>query len=221
MEPLPWSHSALTDYKNCQRMYYHKRVAKDVTDPPNEAGLYGDYVHKSFEAYLRDHTKLPSDLLPYKAYLDALRQGPGEMFVECKYAITKEGQPCDFKADDVWCRAIIDWLRIDGKKARLLDHKTGKRKFDTRQIKLNALLVFMHHPQVLTIKAGYMWLKDTKLDKHVYTRREMPELWNEFLADIKQYEHSFHTMTFGPRPSGLCNGWCPVTNCEFWKPKRR
>ena len=35
-----------------------------------------------------------------------------------------------------------------------------------------------------------------------------------------QYAQAFKTDTWQPRPSGLCNGWCPVKTCEFWQPKR-
>jgi hypothetical protein len=40
------------------------------------------------------------------------------------------------------------------------------------------------------------------------------------VPDLKQYATAFKTDVWQPRQSGLCNGWCPVTECEFWKPKR-
>lgn len=228
MKPLPWSHSALSDFKNCPKAYYHKRIAKDVVDPPNEAGVWGDYVHKEFEKYLKgwrttgsEDVKLPADLEMYRDYLDRLAGLSGEMHVECRYAITKELKPCDFFAKDVWCRAIIDVLHIDGERAHVLDHKTGKRKMDTRQLKLCALLVFIHHPDVKVIKVGYAWLKDHASDYEHYVRTGMEEMWSEFVPDLTAYSYAAKNMLFGPRPSGLCNGWCPVTMCEYWKPKRR
>jgi hypothetical protein len=236
MTPLPWSHSALSDFLNCPKAYYHKRVVKDVVDPPNEAGQWGDYVHKEFEKYLtvrRGVLKLPgvlketvsvglpTDLEQYREYLDALTALPGEMRVECKYAITKHLAPCDFFAVDVWCRAILDVIHINGEKASVLDHKTGKRKANTRQLKLSALMVFLHHPEVQLVKTGYFWLKDRAFDSEVYVRKNEADLWSEFLPDLNRYREAAKTMVFNPRPSGLCNGWCPVHACEYWKPKRR
>lgn len=234
MKPLPWSHSSLSDFLNCPKAFYHKRIAKDVVDPPNDAGLAGDYVHKAFEAYLKKGTPLP-DTYPehirdwpqgirppaaYVDYLDALQGGSGDLHVECKYAITKEFKPTGFFSEDVWCRGIIDVLHINGERARVLDHKTGKRKQDGRQLKLCALLVLAHHPEVQSVKVGYMWLKDGALDVDEYQRTDEGFMWQEFLPRLIQYKTAFEAEVFVPRPSGLCNGWCPVKGCEFWKPKR-
>lgn len=235
MKPLPWSHSALSDFLNCPKAYHEKRIAKSVVDPPNAAGQAGDYFHKAAEAYLKHGTPLPGfpdDIRDwptglkapssYKDYLDALKERPGEMHVECRYAINKRLEPCDFFAPDVWCRAILDVLHLDRQRAFVRDHKTGKRKFDGRQLKLSALMVFIHHPEVMIATTEYAWLKhDSVVDAATYVRSNEAALWQEFLPDLQKYKTAFKTETFGPRPSGLCNGWCPVTDCEFWKPKRR
>jgi hypothetical protein len=227
MKPIAWSHSALTDFNNCPKAFYEKRIAKSVVDPPNEAGLWGDYVHREFEKYLNtsrpghDQPRpLPADLELYRAYLDRVVASPGEMYVECKYAIDTNMQPCDFFAPNVWCRAIIDVLHINGQVARVIDHKTGKRKLDTRQLKLNALMVFIHHPNVMMVRTGYMWLQDEKLDTEDYVRANEHALWAEFMPDLVRFKTAFKQEIFVPRQSGLCNGWCPVTSCEFWKPKK-
>jgi hypothetical protein len=227
MRPLPWSHSALSDFNNCPKAFYEKRVAKSVVDPPNLAGQWGDYVHKEFEKYLNtsrpghDQPRpLPSDLEHYREYLDAIVRQHGEMHVECKYAINTKMEPCGFMAPDVWCRSILDVLTINGQSARVIDHKTGRRKFDTRQLKLNALMVFIHHPEVMVVRTGFMWLKDRLFDTEDYVRANEATLWGEFMPDLVRYKTAFRQEMFVPRQSGLCNGWCPVTSCEFWKPKK-
>jgi hypothetical protein len=48
----------------------------------------------------------------------------------------------------------------------------------------------------------------------------MDALWSKFVPDLRQYMEAFKTETWQARPSGLCNGWCPVTECEHWKPKK-
>jgi hypothetical protein len=221
VHPKPWSISSLSDFANCPKAYHHKRVLKDVDDPPNEAGLYGDYVHKRFEAYLRGEITDLADLSSYKDYLDTILALPGTLYPERKYGITKKGEPCDFESEGVWCRGIIDVLVINGTTATIIDHKTGKRKFDTKQLKLCSLLVMYHHPEIDRVRTGYMWLKDGAFDTETYARDQITELWGDFAESLQQYKQAFRTETFGPRPSGLCNGWCPVTQCDFWKPKRR
>lgn len=234
MTPLPWSHSSLTDFLTCPKAYYHKRIAKDVDEGSNDAARAGDFVHKAFEQYLKHGTALPSEYpedirdwpqgihppARYVDYLDALRGSSGRMYVERKYGLTKALKPCAFHAPDVWCRGILDVLHVNGEQARVLDHKTGKRKQDGWQLKLAALLVFAHHPEVQRVKTGYMWLKDEVLDPMEYSREQEGFIWQEFLPRLTQYKVAFEAEVFVPRPSGLCNGWCPVTGCEFWKPKR-
>ena len=51
-------------------------------------------------------------------------------------------------------------------------------------------------------------------------RDQIDQLWAPFIGDLKQYMQAFREDIWQPRQSGLCNGWCPVTDCEFWKPKR-
>lgn len=242
MKPPPWSFSSLSDFHNCPKAYYEKKVARSVEDPPNDGGLAGDYIHKSFEFYLKDGTPLPTTypdnirtwpegLKPaakYKDYLDKIKASSGKLHIERKYAINKSFESVDFESPDAWCRAIIDILHINGDKARILDHKSGKRKMDyktgkldKRQLKLCALLVFIHHPKVNSVKTGYVWLKDMKIDADEYLREETGEMWEEFQLLLTPFKVAFKQEIFAARKSGLCNGWCPVTTCEHWKPKRR
>src|SRR5512146_2975121 len=100
------------------------------------------------------------------------------MFVECKYSLNSKLQPCGFFADDCWVRCIIDVLHVNGERALALDHKTGKRKPASRQLKLSALLIFAHHPEVQLVKTGFFWLKTQERDVEEYRREQIPELWN-------------------------------------------
>ncbi len=99
-------------------------------------------------------------------------------------------------------------------------HNTGKRKPDSRQLKLFALLIFAHFPEIVQCKTDFIWLKTNEIDSAVYTREQEGELWKEFLPLLTQYKVAFKTGVFPPKRSGLCNGWCPVTGCENWRPKR-
>ena len=234
MKPRPWSHSSLTDFHNCPKAFYEKRVARSVVEQANDAGRAGDFVHKAFEAYLTSGVPLPAGYpedvavwpkgvkppAHYQSYLDAIQGSSGEMHVECKYALTSALQPCTFDATDAWCRAIIDVLHLDGSRARVLDHKTGKRKADGWQLKLNAMLVFAHHPEVDVVKTGYVWLQSDDLDTAEYRREYLGFMWQEYAERLHPYNEAFRIEQFPPRPSGLCNGWCPVQQCAYWKPKR-
>ena len=237
--PLPWSHSALGDFLNCPKQYFHKRVAKDVHEEQGEAALWGDQVHKFFEASIlavrgqqaeadEIWTTLKLQGLDpeesfkvYLPYLQAVLATPhDEVFPERQYSINKKLAPCDWFDAEVWCRGIIDVLLIKGDKAWALDWKTGKRKPNSKQLKLFALLVFIHHPEIQTVKTSFMWIKTGESDHETYTRDQEAELWQEFVGDLARYNAAFKQDMWIPRKSGLCRGWCPVTGCEFWEPKK-
>ena len=108
-------------------------------------------------------------------------------------------------------------LHVDGETAWVLDHKTGKRKPDSKQLALFALLVFYHYPSVNKCNTAFMWLKSNQKDTDTFYREQIPELWGMFLQDLKQYRQSFRKDMWTPRTSGLCRGWCPVKSCQFYE----
>lgn len=225
MTPRPWSYSALSAYRNCPKQFYHTRVAKDVRDPPNEAGMWGDYVHREFEKYLNginagQAPKLPANLSVYLPYLTRIAGMKGEMHIEGKWAINTALEFVDWGASDVWARAIIDVLHVNGTHAIVTDHKTGKQKKNDDQLRLFALFTFLKFPKVQTVQTRYAWLKTGRWGVEDYERENESWMWQTFMTDLRRYREAFRTLRFEPRPSGLCNGWCPVTDCAHWKPKR-
>lgn len=238
-KPLPWSHSALGDFLNCPKQYFHKRIAKDVQDVQGEAALWGDQVHKFFEANILQFNGQTADAdeiwatlrlqgmdpdESFKVYLPYLQRvleiERDAIFPERQYAIGKDLKPCDWFDKDVWCRGIIDVLITKGDRAYAIDWKTGKRKLGNKQLKLFALLVFLHHPEINSVKTGFVWLKEGLSDYETFERKDEAVLWQDFIGDLARYNAAFKSDMWMPRKSGLCRGWCPVSSCEFWEPKK-
>lgn len=219
MIPRPWSISAIDQFATCPRQYSEVKVYKRIPDVVGEAGLWGNRVHDASEAYLKNKTPLDPELRPYQGYLDAIKQLPGEMHVEKKMALNSQRQVVGYWDKKVWVRGKADVIAINGPIAAGLDHKTGTRK-PGRQMALMALLIFYHFPEVQVVHTAFMWLKTVQRDTETYTRADIPAMWNLFVVDLQQYRDAYVTETWQPRESGLCRGWCPVTTCEFWKPKR-
>lgn len=221
MKPQPWSHSRLSTFENCPRQYYELNVAKSVQDVKGEAVIWGEQVHEHFERRLRDGTPLPVDLEkhePFMAFLDAM---PGKKLVEAKIALDQKMNPCQFFDKDVWYRGVIDYGKVNGKYARLIDHKTGKHHAKFGQLKLFALHTFAAYPEVEEVRAEYYWTQILTTNGETYYRRDRWELWHEFLPALRQYAQAFVDDVWQPRQSGLCAGFCPVTSCEFWRPRRK
>lgn len=218
--PLPWSFTALSDFKNCPKSFYHKRVLKDVKEEQGEHAIWGEKVHKAFENRMKHGEVLPDVVADHEQFLTWLEVQAGTHYTERKIALNKQGKPCGFFDKDVWFRGVVDYSKQDRHFMWIVDYKTGKVRNDFSQLKLFALHAFAEKPELTTIRVGYYWLTTKEPAWEVYERAQVPALWGEFTPDLRQYAQAFKEDVWQPRQSGLCNGWCPVTTCEFWKPKR-
>lgn len=221
MRPMPWSHSRLESFKNCPRAFHEKDVLKSVVETKGEATVWGEQVHTHFENFLSDGVDLPEVLGVHRPFLERLIELPGTMYVEQKIALDIRGQPCEFFSQDVWFRGIIDFAKINGTQALLIDHKTGKHHQKFQQLALFAIWAFAAYPQLETVRAEYYWTQLMSKGGETYRREDIPKLWAPIVPHLRQYAQAFRDDVWQPRQSGLCNGWCPVETCEFWKPKRR
>ena len=219
MTPLPWSFTALNQFITCPRQYEAQRITKTVQDVKGEAAIWGEWVHKQFENRLRDGTPLPEKLADHVEYMERLANEPGKHYVEQKVALNKQGAACSFFDKDVWSRGVIDFMAISGNYALIVDHKTGKMKSDSKQLKLFAIYTMHTYPQVNNVDTRYYWTQHKQATGAQYSRHQLPALWQDFLPSLRQYKEAFETDTWQPRQSGLCAGWCAVTGCEYWKPK--
>lgn len=217
-----WSHSALTNFENCPKKFYHLRVAKDVTDTPGDAALWGQRVHTFLENRIRDGAELPPELQEYEDIVQRVMPASDDVqvLVEQQLSITRAFQPCEWMAEDVWCRGIVDFGLLRPGKAVLLDWKTGKRKVDNDQLQLFALLGFAHYPEVDFISTGFIWLKEGKIDVKHFRRDEIHELWQTFLPRVSRMERAYAKDAWPVKPSGLCRAWCPVFSCQYNGRKR-
>jgi RecB family exonuclease len=220
MKPLPWSYSALDDFVNCPKAYYEKKVAKSVKEAESEQLIWGNKVHKAFEERMAHGVVLPDMLAAHEEYMKFLEKLPGKAFTERKIAMNLSQQVCAFFDRDVWFRGVIDYSKIDKDRALLVDYKTGKKHQKFEQLALFALHTFAEHAAVQQVKVCFYWTEDKSQTTETYNRSSIPMIWQKFIPNLRQYNTAFKTETFVARPSGLCRGWCPVTTCEHWKPKR-
>jgi CRISPR/Cas system-associated exonuclease Cas4 (RecB family) len=200
-----WTYSQLDSFETCPRKFYHTKVKRDIVEPPTVHTEWGTRVHTAFENAVKDGTPLPEG-----------RALPGEKLCEEKYALDRNFQPTDWKS--AWTRGIGDLVVLNKDKALVADYKTGKRK-PTEQLDLYALYVFAHEPQVQTVSTNFVWLKDKRVDRQTRQREEVPIIWQSFLPRVAKLESSYERDRWPARTSGLCNGWCPVTSCEFNRKK--
>ena len=217
MAEFTWSYSSLKQYPNCPRQYHEIRVLKNYTVKESEAMIYGKEVHKALEEYVRDGVELAKNYQRFKSSVDALVNVPGKKLVEYEMALNYSKEPCDFKDPNRWVRGIADLVIIDGDYAFVVDYKTGSNRYpDPKQLRLMALMLFTHFPEIQKIKAGLLFVMKNSFLTEEYLRRDMDKSWKMFEVPLKRLESSYDNDTWTPNPTPLC-GWCPVKNCEFHK----
>jgi hypothetical protein len=222
MSDLKWSYSSLGLFQQCPRKYYHLRVLKDVKDPETEAILYGKRVHEAAEFYIGKGTPLPPPFEQFKPVLDMLKEIPGDKLCEFKMGLTKNIEACAFFAKDVWWRGIVDLLIVDDTKGWMIDYKTGKnaKYADMKQLDLMAGALFIKHPELETIKSALAYVVSNEFPKKVHKREKLDEYMSVFDDQLDQLDAAMENGVWNAKTSPLC-GWCPVTSCEHWKPRRK
>lgn len=212
-----WTYSQLDTFETCPRKFYHTKVKRDVVEPPTVHTEWGKTVHSAFEYYIKDGTALPEGMAQWQGVAEKIGKLPGEKLTEHKFALDKNFQPTEWSGS--WTRGIADLVVINGTKAAVLDYKTGKRK-PTEQLDLYANYVFAHFEQVEKVTTGLVWLKEKRIDWRPASRSDVPVIWQSLLPRVRKLEYAYERDKWPARTSGLCNGWCPVTSCEFNKSRR-
>ena len=174
------------------------------------------YVHDALESYLNGEKALPANLQPYAH----LYQFPNDYVIraEVHLGMLENGAPCNFYDDNVWARGVLDVLIALPQRptcALLIDHKTGKKREDATELRVHAVLLKAHKPELTSIKGWYNWLALNEMgevhdlsdtDETLTTMRKTHDRISRLLLLGRE--------AFAPRQSGLCP-WCPVHSCEF------
>ena len=225
----PWSPSSLDTFVNCGKQYYHKYVAKDLPyEPPTVEQATGTAVHKAFEDYVNEDAELPPHLEMHKPFLDRLMARAGVHWCEERVALTKTMRPVTWHPkqeapEPLFWRGVIDFRKVDAEdpRATIVDYKTGKPHQKFTQLSEYAIHTFLLFPNVELVDARFYWTQTMTVTRKVWARHEMDAIWADILPDLQQMKQAYATNTWQERPSGLCNGWCPVKKCQHWRPKRR
>lgn len=217
VKPISWSFSALEQFRNCPKQYQEVRVLKNFKEEYTDERRWGDRVHKALADYLMGAiVVLPEGMTVWQTIADQFKGLTGTLYAENQFAIDAGFKPCNWKDwDNAWLRGIVDALWINGTVAKAIDWKTGKRKPNSDQLALFALLVFCHFPQVQTVRTMFVWLKTADKDREDFTREDIPRLWSLFTNDLQRLKNCMETNTWIPKTSGLCSAWCPVVTCQY------
>jgi hypothetical protein len=216
-QPIVWSFSSLKTFQQCPRKYYHTKILKDVREPDTVATLYGKSAHTVAEEYIRDGVPVPAQFEYMKDMLDQLNAIPGEKLCEVMLGLTKDLQPCEFHADDVWWHGIADLVVLDEENgiAHSVDYKTSKnaRYADVKQLDLVAAAIFAKYPKIKTIKSALLFVVSKEFIKAKH-HAEMKEKYLEKPAlDVARIEAARENGVWNPISGPLCK-FCSIKTCE-------
>jgi hypothetical protein len=220
-----WSYSSIKTFDQCPKKYFHLKVVKDVKDEPGEAAVYGTQVHEAAEFFIRDGTPIPEKFAYMRPIVEPLAAKQGEKLTEMKLGLRKQGdefEVCGFFDKDVWYRGIVDLLIIDGDRAWMIDYKTGKnaKYADMKQLDLMAGAIFVRYPDLKTIKSGLAYVVSNEFPKKTHKREHLNTYLSVFDNQLDRLDAAMENGVWNAQTSPLC-GWCPVTSCEHWRPRRK
>lgn len=218
MKRPAWSYSAMAQFTNCPRAYQKTRVTKEVVDTPGVEAQWGTRVHKELEEHLLNDAPLPEHVGFMADALARIKRAPA-YFGEKKLTLDAEFQPVSWFDKGAWVRGILDVGVEKGTSAWVGDYKTGKRRPGSDQLMLAAAMVMHSNPRIERVSTSFIWIKEQgRTDTEVYTREQLPAIWQHFLPKVARLEAAFEQDKWPAKPSGLC-GWCACTkaHCEFSK----
>ena len=208
-----WSYSKLKNFETCPKRHNEVDLLKNFTDE-SDALTQGNQTHKILADACRTG-ELPPEYQDYQRWVDEMRNGPGELLIEQKWAIKEDFSPCEFFSPRAWYRGIGDVVRVDGPVALLRDWKTGKVLTDSVQLMLMSACVFAFHPKVRRVRAEFVWLKEDCCTGETFDRSTIQNEWIGVLQRVKALKYAYDKQDYQPTPNKLCAKWCPVKTCEY------
>lgn len=220
---IPWSYSSWSAYQTCPRQFYELKIAKSVSEPKSKQIIWGEEVHKALEDKAKKGAPVPTSMKHMEPIVQRILDAPGENHAEIELACTIDLKPCGFWDDDAWVRGKGDLLKLNGSKGAAFDYKTGKRKPNSLQLDLMAILSFAKFPQLLDISTCFIWFQEpAKPTIAKYHRDRVPALLEQFIPGVEDMEWSMAEDVWPAKPSGLCRpnprtgfAGCPCVTCPY------
>jgi hypothetical protein len=175
--------------------------------------------------FIKDGTPIPEKFAFMRPIVEPLAAKQGEKHAELRLGVAKTDTgfaPTTFFAKDVWYRGIVDLLIVDGTKGWMVDYKTGKnaKYADMKQLDLMAGALFIKHPELETIKSALAYVVSQEFPNKTHKREHLDKYMSVFDDQLYNLDAAMENGVFNPKSGPLC-GWCPVTSCEHWKPRRK
>jgi hypothetical protein len=218
---LPWSFSSWSAYQTCPRQFYELRIAKSIVEPKSTQIIWGEEVHKALEDKVKQGKPVPSTMKHMEPIVQRILDAPGENHAEMELACDEQLKPTGFWDATTWVRGKGDLIKLNGNKGAAFDYKTGKRKANSLQLDLMAILAFAKFPQLTNLSTCFVWFQEPAKPTIAYYHRDRaPALLEQFMPGVEDMLWSQAEDVWPAKPSGLCRpnprtgfAGCPVVSC--------
>ncbi len=218
--PFSWSYSATTDYDTCPFQYAARRFYCTMPFVETEPIIWGNRVHKAAENMLKCIPVTDEEAYaPVKPYVETMLRSGLAVTAELEIALTEDLKPASWFSKAAWLRMKIDVVlqSYDRTAVNMFDWKTGKRiKDDEDQLRLCGAGLSIIHPETKTYDGKYIWTAHQQVTGiRPFTDKDVPHIWEDFLARAHRMSQAWQQEKFPPRPNGLCRQWCQVSECRY------
>ena len=209
---IVYSYTNLNLYDSiCPHQFQRRFITKDIPFTETPALKHGIQVHTAMEQRIAGGKPLPDAYRHWEPLAEPLARRKAK--AEMQLAVDRQGKPVDFwgKGKDVpFIRGKADAVVLNGSRAYIADFKTGKKREDPFELEVQAMLLKAQFPQLGTIIATYIWLKDSDVGQphDVSNTGATFAKCSRIAQDIEQ------DRVYEKRSGPLCK-WCDVVDCEY------
>ena len=217
----PASPSSLKLFDTCGHRYEREKLIQDVTPLSSAPAERGTRIHEQLEEAIEG-------LSPWPPEYEHVRQWVAEQ--RALYPVVRTELPMALALvdgelrhtldwDNAYLRGIADLVLWDRQgTVHVVDWKTGKRRPVSEhalQMKVYAMMAFTRGVSVRQVVTTVYWTATGARDTRTFRRKDMLDLERTLVAAVERVNNATR---FPKKRSGLCRGYCPVTDCRFWRP---
>jgi CRISPR/Cas system-associated exonuclease Cas4 (RecB family) len=199
---MSFSNSSIKLYETCPYKYKLQRIDK-FQEPTGPAAERGKTIHTELETALVGlpiYSEVTEYWEPFINELKAMGAKP-----EVELGFTKDWEPCEFAAGEVWLRGVLDVLSLNNTTAYVADWKTGKERDYEDQVKLYAVMVMAAYPEIEEVKLEILYVDGKKKVSYGSIKRADFEVLRDWVTNrILKIEADD---IYAPKPSFNCK-WC-------------
>lgn len=209
-----YSYSSLNCYRNCPQQFFRKYKAKDTLPYQGKEAAAGTEVHEAIETALKQRQPLPKHMEVYETSISSVRDKINNARIEQTIYLTEKfAFSLTRPAKGFIAKLDVLLISDDGKRAVVMDWKTGKPREDSLQHDCYAVAVFAAFPDVEKLTGFNVYLATGKIGKQTeYERCNVAAVQAEIARLIAQIEADDR---WAPKPTPLCN-WCSAHKCKFY-----